>query len=122
MIFSNSQVLHYAYAVACVVGTIGLGIDCFIKYNANEDVSQNNFQNFHQDGEDNVYPSVTLCLANPFLDDKLKAYGDGINISSYSDFLRGDIWDERMLKVAKSRERFRDLKAFLCFHKNQLTI
>ena len=99
MSLRDSELWYCAYAVACVLATVALGITCITKYNANEDVSQNNFHKFHQDGTDDIYPSVTLCVANPFLEDKLKAYGDGINIRSYSDFLHGITWDERMLEV-----------------------
>ena len=88
MLLTNSEIFYHAYVAACVLGTIAMGIDCFIKNNANEDVSQSSFQHFHQDGKDNICPSVTRCVANPMLEDNFNAYRKGITIRSYSDFLR----------------------------------
>ena len=78
---------------------IALGIECLRKYLADEDVSKSSHKKFHSSNPDTIYPSITLCVLNPFLEHQLEQYGKGINITSYSYFLRGIHWDERMLKI-----------------------
>ena len=63
-----------------------------------EDVAIIEFQTFNSD-KDHIYPAVTICFSNPLLEEKLATYGPGINVSSYSSFLRGDFLDERMLNI-----------------------
>ena len=48
---------------------------------------------------DGTYPSVTVCLTNTLIEEKLKAYGDGVNSLAYISFLAGAIWDERFLRI-----------------------
>ena len=82
----------------CVFATIGLQIQCIYKYSLDEDVSLVSYRRFHAE-KDNIYPSLSFCIINPFLEDRLKAHGKGINITSYSYYLQGLLWDERMLKI-----------------------
>ena len=91
--------LKYVYVLILVSGTIWLGIDCFRCYLKNEDVSQTEYKRFHYDDPDNVYPSITFCVEHPLLPEKLQNINDGINISTYRDFLRGSYWDDRLLEV-----------------------
>jgi hypothetical protein len=63
-----------------------------------EDVSLVNYKRYHSD-ENSIYPSLTLCFNNPFINEKLKSFGDGVNITTYSKFLKGLYWDERMNQI-----------------------
>ena len=56
------------------------------------------FVTFNQD-ENNIYPALTICFWNPFLNEKLKSYGSGINVTTYSRFLQGKHWDDRMMDI-----------------------
>ena len=42
---------------------------------------------------------MSWCIIHPFLNHYLKKYGGGVNASSYSEFLQGSYWDERMLDI-----------------------
>ena len=43
---------------------------------------------------------MSLCIRPPFLEKEFKRGQDEvINISSYTQFLKGNIWDERMLDI-----------------------
>ena len=97
--YISVEVLSYTFSVLCILGTLGLAFNCFLKYKENDDISRTSYQKFHFGGKENVYPSTTLCFVDPFLDHELQKYGDGINASSYSKFLLGRHWDDRMLKV-----------------------
>ena len=95
-----SRIFKYLFHVLCVIGTIGFCTDCILKYLSNEDAPQTEYQKFHQDDEDNIYPSISFCIINPFLETKLRGYGDDIDISSYSYFLQGLRWDDRMRNIS----------------------
>ena len=76
------------FSILCFVATILLSIDCIVTYLKDDDISRNDYTKYHHDEQgENVYPSISLCVINPFLDQQLKKYGDDINITSYSYFL-----------------------------------
>ena len=65
---------------------------------SDEDVSVISFKTFHEEA-DNLYPTITMCFYNPFLQNELVKYGPGINITSYSQYLQGKIWDRQMQNI-----------------------
>ena len=91
--------LKYAYVIILVSATIALGIDCFKDYLKDEDVSLTEYKKFNHEDQDNVYPSVTFCIENPFISKKLEDIYDDINITSYKNFLGGKSWDDRLLQI-----------------------
>ena len=91
--------LKYVYVIILLSVTIWLVIDCWRSYLKDEDVSQTEYKRFHYDDPDNVYPSITFCIEHPFLAEKLQNIDNGINISTYKNFLRGRYWDDRLLEV-----------------------
>ena len=82
----------------CLIATLGFTCRCLYKYYLDEDVSQVTYQDFHKTKE-GIYPSVTLCFSTIFFEENLKIYGDGINVSTYTDYLFGNYWDARMSEV-----------------------
>ena len=82
------------------MGTMGFCIDCILKYLRDEDAPQTEYQKFHHNSEDDLYPSISFCIINPFIEAKLKEYGENINVSSYSFFLQGLHWDDRMQDIS----------------------
>ena len=102
----TSNVIQNIFHLSCLLATVALQIQCLLNYFRNEDVSiveyktlSNPSTTLIRDPEDNFYPSISFCIINPFLESKLKSYGNGINTTSYSKFLQGDLWDDRMLKI-----------------------
>ena len=86
------------FQLLCNMLAFSLTCWCFHKYWQDKDVSHVNYRRFH-DGDDSLYPSVTLCFNNPFLGERLREIGDGINITTYVEFLEGKRWDERMAGI-----------------------
>ena len=70
-------------------------LDRFIK---NDDVSLISFKTFHEE-QDNLYPTMTMCFYNPFIQGELEKYGPGINTTSYSQYLQGNVWTDQMQNV-----------------------
>ena len=68
------------------------------EYTLDEDISRIEFKEFNSD-EDHIYPTITMCITNPLLEKKLIQYGNDINTKTYTDFINGDLWNERMASI-----------------------
>ena len=83
----------------CIFATIGLSIYSMYRYSLNEDTTEVRVTSFLS-SNDSIYPSLSFCILPPFLKNNFTIYGDeNINLTSYQKFLKGDFWDDKMLKV-----------------------
>jgi hypothetical protein len=98
MAMSVFEKINNLFNLFCVIATVSLTIYCICNYLRNEDVSVVNFTTFYGSKED-VYPSFSFCIGPPLLEQKFVAYGREVNITTYTKFLKGKLWDERMLVV-----------------------
>ena len=73
-------------------------IMCSHEYYLNKDLCLVTFKKYNKN-KDDVYPSISLCIYNPYIIQNLKAYGDDMEIDKYVKFLEGRYWDERMLDI-----------------------
>ena len=91
--------LNFAYFLICLFATIGLSIYSCYRFAKNEDVTLVQESKFLS-SRDAVYPSFSFCILPPLMENKFKAYGDSrINMTSYVNFLKGEFWDDRFLKI-----------------------
>ena len=91
------------FFVVCLSATVILSIYSINRYLINEDATLVKVTKFLS-SRDAIYPSFSLCMLQPFLEKKFKLYRDAkINMTSYIDFLKGEVWDERFLKVDYDR-------------------
>ena len=90
--------IFIVFHLVCICATVTFISYCLHKYSLNEDISQVTFQEFHET-KGNIYPSLTICVSSIFYEDQLELYGEGINIHTYSDFLSGEHWDDRMMYI-----------------------
>ena len=86
------------YNILCVSGFLAAIIFCFVCFKENNDICLVDLKEYNGH-PDNIYPSISIMIVNPFLDDKLKTMGEGINAVNYSKFLAGKLWDPRMLDI-----------------------
>ena len=86
------------FHLICSTAAFTLTCWCIYKYMKDDDVSLVNYKQYHTT-TDSIYPSLTLCFNNPFLNEKLEQYGTGINTTTYSNFLKGLHWDNRMSRI-----------------------
>ena len=99
MAIINRKSLSGTYSMICVFTTIGLIIYAMYRFSKDEDTTLVRVTKFHS-SKDAIYPSISFCILQPFLEKQFKVYNDNtINESSYTEFLDGKIWDERFLKV-----------------------
>ena len=82
------------FHILCVFAALSMVAYCTFEFIKNEDVAEISYQTFH-----GGYPDLTLCFDSPFVEEKLRQYGNDLNSSGYGLFLKGDYWDERMLEI-----------------------
>ena len=94
-----SSQLRYTYFACCLSATIILSIYSIFRYISNEDTTKLKINKFLS-SKDAMYPSFSFCILDPFVTENFADYNDEqINLTSYKKFLKGEIWDARMLKV-----------------------
>ena len=88
-------IAYHGCLISCAIATVVLGIQSLNKYFLDENTTRVSYIKFNHGDAGNIYPSVTLCVLNPFLEKELKRYREDINITTYSKFLKGKIWDRQ---------------------------
>ena len=96
MKFSNQKCFMYPFGFVCAATTMSLCLYWCYKYSLNEDVSVVYYKQFYETNDD-VFPTASLCLGNPFSDKRLSKYG--INKTSYLEFLKGKRFTKEMLNI-----------------------
>ena len=92
------QVIKFSFQTVCLFSAIVLTSWCYYKYSLDKDVSSLNYKMFnHEPGS--LYPSISLCIVNPYLEDSLKRHGSDVNSSSYVKYLMGGYWSKNMTSV-----------------------
>ena len=61
------------YHVFCLLVAIALTSWCIYEYSMDRDVTEIKLRNFHDTKED-ILPSITLCVLNPFWEEKYRSY------------------------------------------------
>ena len=67
------------------------------KFSLNEGKSAIHYRKFSLTTKDPVIPTLSLCFKNPFLQDRLTAFG--MNEESYLSFLAGNSFDKKILNI-----------------------
>ena len=73
----------------CIVAAVVLTSYCIYIYWLDEDLVQIYFKEYHETPDD-IYPSLTYCLHDQLIEDRLKSYDKNLSILSYKKFLSGD--------------------------------
>ena len=95
----NTENLVLIFHLLCLSAALSMTIYCAYEFSKNDDLSEVLHKRFNED-EEGIYPQITMCFANPYLNDKLVQYGEGINSTSYGQFLIGySDWDDRMGQI-----------------------
>ena len=103
MEISIRPILSYIFILLCVSATISMLVYWSYKFKLDEDSSVITYRKFYE-RESDVYPTISICLESPFLNQRLAEYG--VDQSLYLKFLRGDYFSEDMLKIDYSNVTF----------------
>lgn len=82
----------------CIISAITLGILCILEFVKDEDLTEVSFKRFNED-EESIYPEITICMSDAYLGNKLNMFGEDITETAYERFLKGQLWDDRMLDI-----------------------
>ena len=96
MEYNKSQFLRIVFTWFCVITTLSINAFWFQRFCLDEDLCSVDYRHFFDTKED-IFPTMSICLGNPFLEDNLARYG--VNKSSYLNFLNGNSLSKDMLNV-----------------------
>ena len=88
MKFLHWNTLDLLFKVVCTLATVFMIVFWLIKFLENEDVSVIEKKDI-EDFEELIYPEISLCILNPFLDNKLKAIHSNLSTHKYKKYLFG---------------------------------
>ena len=94
MVSTKRPNMNFTFHILCALAAFSMIVYCSYRFLLNEDVTEIGYKPM----KDN-YPDLTLCFYPPFLEHKLKAYGEDLETWQYGLFLTGHYWDERMLSI-----------------------
>ena len=98
MNFTRSTLIS-GFNFACVSATVVMvGFWCY-QYFKDDDLSLADYTEFERGDDDDLYPILSMCFQDPFLDEKLKEIHPNLNQSFYEKFLKGEIYDERLRHI-----------------------
>ena len=96
MKLSKEEWFMYPFGIICAATTVSLCLYWCYEFSLNKDVTVVRYRKFY-DHKDDVFPTMSLCLGNPFSEKRLSKYG--VNITSYLAFLEGKMFDKEMLNI-----------------------
>ena len=86
-----------SFHIVCWASTISIGLYWIRLFSLNEDSTVFHYQRYYHH-ESDKHPMLSLCFNNPFNRTKLEEMGTNVNVTSYSDFLKGNYFSTEMLK------------------------
>ena len=86
-IFKTAQVI---FKWLCIIVVIVYAQNSVREFVQNDDICEVSFKRFHSD-KDSRYPTLTICLNAPFVEEKLQKITTTINSSFYESYLMGRI-------------------------------
>lgn len=99
MQFFSLKLLGVFFKLTCVITTVwSIGYWCFIYAVVDEDLCLVDYKTVESITK-NEMPVLSMCFVNPFLEDKLKKINPNINSSLYLGYLKGEIFDERLVSI-----------------------
>ena len=92
-----NKVVLFFHAVCWIATATVISYWLYI-FNLNEDLSIVDYKNYYQSKSD-LSPVLSVCLQSPFSKQNLRMTSDGINETSYLEFLNGNYFVPEMLNV-----------------------
>ena len=94
---SIRPLFKYMYNLLCVFMTFSMTGYWAYKFILDENITVVTYRKFYE-RENDAYPTISMCLKDPFLDERLAQYG--IHRSLYLEYLKGEYFSEEMLNIS----------------------
>ena len=98
----NTNVKHImkaSFMFVCFLAATCTSVHWISEYLVDNDSTNVNFVEFCSKPH-RIYPAITLCFDNPYVDEQLRLIGHDINTSSYYNFVSGKSFDWRMMDIS----------------------
>ena len=79
----DTPFLNTLYQLVCITLAISIVTYNIILYSHDEDLTEVSYKFYNQEDE-SIYPSITICVDDPFKSKELGAYG--VNKTNYENF------------------------------------
>ena len=88
------------FIIFCTSATILMTSWCIYKYLLDRDVTIVTYKRLHESIDD-IYPSISLCFYQPYVENHFQRYGihSVVNSTSYINFLKGDFWSKEFIGI-----------------------
>ena len=96
MDFNIQRTFMQIFTSLCTLATLLMAVYWCYKFSLNIDSSIVTYSEFNE-GKLKTHPTASMCLQNPFDQDRLAEYG--VNESTYLDFLKGEYFSKAMLNI-----------------------
>ena len=93
---NKQKMFMYCFTLFCALLTVSFVVYWCYQFTLNEDLSVVQYKEF-QEKDDKIFPTVSLCLGNPFLKEKLDDYD--VDETTYLAFLEGSTYSNKMLNI-----------------------
>lgn len=91
--------LRSLFNLLCFAVTFSmLGVWCY-KFIQDEDLCLVDYKKMDDSSDVNIFPDLSMCLVDPFLEDKLREFQPQLDATTYRDFLRGDVFHKEMTNM-----------------------
>ena len=93
--------IYFSFYYLCLGIALAMSLWCVMEYLENSDISEVSYQLFDPKNGESQYPSLSLCFLDSYKEIGPQTYDirGGINTTMYSEFLKGNYWDNEMLKI-----------------------
>ena len=98
MVYLSEKSVYTSFYVFCLLFAFLMTMWASLEYLKNEDVIEISYRQFDPSEEDSQYPTISLCFVDAYKQSSF-VEEDKINVTSYSKFINGDLWDETFLDV-----------------------
>ena len=82
------KALYRFHHAICFFSALALTFWCIQQYSKDDDITEVKFRKFHATPDD-IYPSVSFCLTDPFVEDALKQYMENLTRREFRRFISG---------------------------------
>ena len=95
----SCKAINLLLHIASLLVVLAITYLCCYDYFRNEDLCEVSFKKYNK-GENHIYPSLSMCFASPFVEQKFTTFNNTeINSLTYESYLLGRYEDEQMLTV-----------------------
>ena len=97
----TKQNISLLFYFICLILALALAFSSISEYVENDEVAEISFQVFDSHKNGNHYPSISVCIVDPYEDLELRKYNDSIiSADSYSKFLTGKYRNNHLFTIS----------------------